>query len=116
MYGCNYYDELNVLSGYMCCSRFKLPLPDRNRHVPDRYVPFPIPRNIAFVFPSDYPVPVPVPGKKKKTGTEMVWVFFRPFPTVFIPRCRGGRATAVQAGGTRMGRFGVGGREIVDRD
>jgi len=75
MYGCNYCAELNVLSGYMCCSRFKLPLPDRNRRVPDRYVPFPISRNIAFVFPSAYPVPVPVSGKKKQ---EQEW--FRCFP------------------------------------
>ena len=52
MYGCNYYVELNVLSGYMYCYRFELPIPDRNR-----YVPFPTYRNIDFVFPSAFPVP-----------------------------------------------------------
>ena len=59
MYGCNYCVELNVLSGYMYCYRFELPIPDRNR-----YVPFPTYRNIDFVFPSAFPIPVPVPGKK----------------------------------------------------
>jgi len=66
MYGCNYCVELNVLSGYMYCYRFELPLPDRNRYIPDRYIPFPISRNTAFVFPSAYPVPVSVPDKKKE--------------------------------------------------
>ena len=75
MYGCNYCAELNIFSGYMCCSRFKLPLPDRNRHVPDRYVPFPISRNIAFVFPSAYPVPVPGKKNRNRNGLGV-------FPTV----------------------------------
>ena len=42
------------------CSRFVLPLPDRNRHVPIRNIPFPITRNTGFIFPSG----LPVPGKK----------------------------------------------------
>ena len=75
MYGCNYCVELNVLSGYMYCYRFELPLPDRNRYVLDRYIPFSISRNTAFVFPSAYPVPVP--GKKKQ---EQEWLGC--FPTV----------------------------------
>ena len=66
MYGCNYCVELNVLSGYMYCYRFELPLPDRNRYVLDRYIPFPISHNTAFVFPSAYPVSVPVPDKKNR--------------------------------------------------
>ena len=75
MYGCNYYVELNILSGYMYCYRFELPLPDRNRYVPDRYIPFPISRNTAFVFPSAYPVPVP--GKKNRNRNG-----YGVFPTV----------------------------------
>ena len=60
--------ELNVLIGYMCqCSRFDLPIPDRNRHIPDRYVPFPIFRIIALVFPSAFPVP----GKKIKEQEQL---------------------------------------------
>ena len=84
MYGCNYCVELNVLSGYMYCYRFELPLPDRNRYIPDRYIPFPISRNTAFVFPSAYPVSVPVPDKKKQ---EQEWLGCfpdrsRPFSTL----------------------------------
>jgi len=66
MYGCNYCVELNILSGYMCCSLFELPIPDCNRYVPDRYVLFPTYRNIDFVFPSAFPISVPVPERKKK--------------------------------------------------
>jgi hypothetical protein len=44
------------------CFRFVLSIPDRNRHVPDRSIPFPISRNIEFVFPSGFPVPATVPG------------------------------------------------------
>ena len=59
MHGCNYCVELTVLSGYMYIdvSVFVLSIPDRNRHVPDRSIPFPISRNIEFVFPSGFPVP-----------------------------------------------------------
>ena len=67
----------------MCCSRFKLSLPDRNRHVPDRYVPFPISRNIGSVFPSVFPVSVSVPGKKSRNRNGL-----GVFPTVFNPTCR----------------------------
>ena len=69
----------------MSCSRFELSIPDRNRHVPDRYVPFPISRNIAFVFPSAYPVPVP--GKKKKQEHEWFGCFpdhSRPFSSLGV--------------------------------
>ena len=62
------------------CSRFVLPLPDRNRHVPVRNIPFPISRNISFVFPSGLPVPVSVPGKKIQ---EREWL--RHFPDRFHP-------------------------------
>ena len=51
---------------HVSCSRLELPIPDRNRYVPDRYVPFPISRNIGSVFPSAFPVPVSVPGKKNR--------------------------------------------------
>ena len=44
------------------CFRFVLSIPDRNRHVPDRSIPFPISRNIKFVFPSGFPVPATVPS------------------------------------------------------
>ena len=57
------------------CSRFVLPLPDRNRDVPVRNIPFPISRNTGFVFPSGLPVPVSVPGKKIQ---EREWL--RHFP------------------------------------
>ena len=77
MYGCNYCVELNVLSGYMYCYRFELPLPDRNRYIPDRYIPFPISRNTAFFFLSAYPVSVPVPGKKNRNKNG-----YGVFPTV----------------------------------
>ena len=64
MHGCNYCVELTVLSGYMYIdvSDFVLSIPDRNRHVPDRSISFPISRNIEFVFPSGFPVPATVPG------------------------------------------------------
>lgn len=45
-------------------SRFELSIPDRNRHAPDRLIPFPISRNTDFVFPSDFSVPVSVPDQK----------------------------------------------------
>ena len=45
-------------------SRFELSILDRNRHAPDRLIPFPISRNTDFVFPSDFPVPVSVPDQK----------------------------------------------------
>jgi hypothetical protein len=45
-------------------------VPDRNRYVSDRVVPFPISRNIDFVFPSAFPVPAPVPDMKKQ---EQEW-------------------------------------------
>ena len=63
MHGCNYCVKLTVLSGYMYIdvSVFVLSIPDRNRHVPDRSIPFPISRNIEFVFPSGFPVPLPFP-------------------------------------------------------
>jgi hypothetical protein len=59
--GCKYYIEVVTCVGV---PDLKLPIPDRNRHVPDRYVSLPISRNIAFVFPSGFPVPAPVPGRK----------------------------------------------------
>ena len=64
MHGCNYCVELIVLSGYMYIDVpvFVLSIPDRNRHVPDRSIPFPISRNIEFVFPSGFSVPATVPG------------------------------------------------------
>ena len=37
--------------------RFEFSIPDRNRLIPDRIIPFPISRNIGFVFPSGVPVP-----------------------------------------------------------
>jgi hypothetical protein len=52
-----------------------LPLPDRNRRIPVRNIPFPISRNTGFVFPSGLPVPVPVPGQKIQ---EQEWL--RHFP------------------------------------
>ena len=58
---CSYLCVLNVSIRHMCrCSRFELPISDRNRHVPDRYVPLPIFCNIVLVLPSAFPVP----GKK----------------------------------------------------
>ena len=66
MHGCYCCIELIVLSGYIYqCFRFVLPLPDRNRRVPVRNIPFSISRNTGFVFPSGLPVPVSVPDKKK---------------------------------------------------
>jgi len=66
MHGCYCCIELIVLSGYIYqCFRFVLPLPDRNRRVPVRNIPFSISRNTGFVFPSGLPVPVSVLGKKK---------------------------------------------------
>jgi len=53
----------------------KLPLPDRNRHVPVRNIPFPISRNTGFVLPSGLLVPVSVPGKRIQ---EREWL--RHFP------------------------------------
>ena len=44
--------------------RLEFPIPDRNRHVPDRTLPFPIFCNTDFVFPFDIHVPDPVPGQK----------------------------------------------------
>jgi hypothetical protein len=44
----------------MCrSSRMYLPVPNRNRHVPDRNSVFPISCNIGFVFPSGFPTPAP---------------------------------------------------------
>src|SRR6185437_13810128 len=45
-------------------SCFELSIPDRNRHAPDRLIPFPISRNTDFVFPSDFYVPASVPDQK----------------------------------------------------
>jgi hypothetical protein len=67
------------------CFRFEFSIPDRNRLIPDRIIPFPISRNIGFVFPSGVPVPISVPDKKNMVA-GMVKGFSRPFPTVFIPR------------------------------
>ena len=58
-------------------SRFELSIPDRNRHAPDRLIPFPISRNTDFVFPSDFSVPVSVPDQKIQLRE---WL--RSFPTV----------------------------------
>ena len=82
MHGCNYYVELTVLCGYMYIdvSVFVLSIPDRNRHVPDRSIPFPISRNIEFVFPSGFPVPATVPGHITQ---EREWL--RCFPDRFQP-------------------------------
>ena len=57
-------------------SHFELPISDRNRYVPDRYVLFLISRNIGFVFPSVFSIPVLIPEKKIGAGTLEV------FPTV----------------------------------
>ena len=65
---------------YIDVFRFVLPLPDRNRHVPVRNIPFPISRNTGFVFPSGLPVPVPVPDQKIQ---EREWL--RHFPDRFHP-------------------------------
>ena len=51
---------------HVSCSRLELPIPDRNRYVPDRYVPFPISRNIISVFPSAFPIPVSISGKENR--------------------------------------------------
>jgi len=76
MHGCYCCIELIVLSGYIYqCFRFVLPLPDRNRRVPVRNIPFSISRNTGFVFPSGLPVPVSVPDKKIQ---EREWL--RHFP------------------------------------
>ena len=64
-------------------SRFVLPLPDRNRHVPVRNIPFPIFRNTGFVFPSGLSVPVSVPDKKIQ---EREWL--RHFSDRFHPYMR----------------------------
>jgi hypothetical protein len=45
---------------------------DRYRHVPDRYIPLPISRNIEFVFPPGCSRPVPVPGKQKQEQERFV--------------------------------------------
>ena len=66
-------------------SRLECPIPDRNRHVPDRTIPFPISRNTDFVFPSDISIPDPVLDKKNVVA-GMVWGVFQLFPTVFNPR------------------------------
>jgi hypothetical protein len=56
---------LTVSRDYKCrCCRFVLSIPDRHRQVPDRNNPFPISRNIDFVFPSDLIALVPIPEKK----------------------------------------------------
>ena len=74
MHGCYCCIELTVFSGYIYrCFRFVLPLPDRNRRVSVRNIPFPISRNTGFVFPSG--LSVPVPGQKIQ---EREW--FRHFP------------------------------------
>ena len=90
MHGCYYCVELTVLSGYMYIDVpvFVLSIPDRNRHVPDRSIPFPISRNIEFVFPSDFPVPATVPGHIMQ---EQEWLRCfpdrsRPFSTLTIGR------------------------------
>ena len=64
-----------------------LPLPDRNRDVPVRNIPFPISRNTGFVFPSGLPVPVSVPDKKIQ---EREWLRHfpdrsRPFSSLIFP-------------------------------
>ena len=57
-----------------------LPIPDLNRHVPDRYIPFPLSRNTGLGFPSTFSVPVSVPEKKAGTVLE----FSRPFSSVHV--------------------------------
>ena len=73
-------------------SRLELPIPDRNRQVPDRYIPFLISRNIGFVFPSAFPVPAPVPDWKiqKQEWFRDFPDCSRPFSTLqsFTRRCR----------------------------
>ena len=87
IHGCYCCIELTVSSGYIYrCFRFVLPLPDRNRRVPVRNIPFPISRNTGFVFPSGLPVPVPVPDQKIR---EREWLRHfpdrsRPFSTLSI--------------------------------
>ena len=90
MHGCNYCVELTVLSGYMYIDVpvFVLSIPDRNRHIPDQSIPFPISRNIEFVFPSGFPVPATVPGRIMQ---EREWLRCfpdrsRPFSTLTIGR------------------------------
>jgi len=74
IHGCYCCIELTVSSGYIYrCFRFVLPLPNRNRHVPVRNIPFPISHNTGFIFPSD--LPIPVPGQKIQ---EQEWL--RHFP------------------------------------
>ena len=74
MYSSYSFVELNVSIGYMCwCSRFELPIPDRNRHVPD--IPY-------------YRIHFPVRlsrSRQKNLGIGMVRGFSRLFPTIFIP-------------------------------
>jgi len=89
MHGCYCCIELIVLSGYIYqCFRFVLPLPDRNRRVPVRNIPFSISRNTGFVFPSGLPVPVSVPDKKIQ---EREWLRHfpdrsRPFSSLDAPQ------------------------------
>ena len=61
-----------------------LPIPDRNQHIPDRNILFPIFRNIEFVFPSGLPVPAPVSGQKIQ---EQEWL--EHFPDRFHPYKQG---------------------------
>ena len=91
-YGCYCCIELIVLSGYIYqCFRFVLPLPDRNRRVPVRNIPFSISRNTGFVFPSGLPVPVSVPGKKiqEREGLRHFPDRSRPFSSLDKPRLLG---------------------------
>ena len=61
---CSYLCVLNVSIRMCRCFRFELPIPNRNRYVPDRYVPLLIFRNIGFVFSSVFSVPASISGKK----------------------------------------------------
>src|SRR6185436_2743109 len=64
MHSCNYFYRVKYLKWLYVFSHFELSIPDRNRHAPDRLIPFPISRNTDFVFPSDFSVPVSFPDQK----------------------------------------------------
>ena len=92
-------------------SRFELSIPDRNRHAPDRLIPFPISRNTDFVFSSGFSVPVSVPDQKKQLRERL-----RGFPDRSRPFSSLGLRVPTQGGfeQRRRGRagdeFSAGGR------
>jgi hypothetical protein len=73
------------VSNFPCGTRFVLSIPDRNRHVPNRNISFPISHNIEFIFRVALPLSYPF----LNTRPGMVRAFSRPFPIVYIPKSFG---------------------------